>query len=364
MIPLRVTAVVHGGPDSIESTRIRSLSRGYPSDFLRVLFRQEGIDATARAWNRDIAKYPPDLLYILNTAAPGSLLAPWWRMRKSLRYILDTGDAVYEMARTSGIGAGWRLPLLWTFERLAQQHAEVIVVRGTRHRELLQSQGRRQVRVIRDGYAENQVVSPKSVEVLRAKLGLTGRFVLGVMGSTILSPRLGICYGWDLIEALAQLKDLPVAGLIIGDGSGLPWLRERAQTLGVAGRIVFTGRIPYSDVPLYLRLMDTAFSTQTNNLPGQVRTTGKIPEYMAAGRFILASRVGEAELLLPEPMLIDYHGEVDLGYPVRVACRIRTLIASEDLRNLGATLPARVLEHCSYDNLALEWNRLINDLRE
>ena len=38
-------------------------------------------------------------------------------------------------------------------------------------------------------------------------------------------------------------------------------------------RLVFTGRVPYGELPAYLRLMDVALSTQTNNLPGQVRTT-------------------------------------------------------------------------------------------
>jgi glycosyltransferase involved in cell wall biosynthesis len=161
---------------------------------------------------------------------------------------------------------------------------------------------------------------------------------------------------------MAGLEDLPVTALVIGDGPGLPWLRERARVLGVSDRVLFTGRIPYVDVPRYLRLMDVALSTQTNNLPGQVRTTGKVPEYMAAGRFILASRVGEAELLLPGPMLVDYEGEVDRGYPARLAERIRTVFGSDELRGLGSTLPARARELCSYDVLSLEWSRLVEQL--
>jgi hypothetical protein len=117
--------------------------------------------------------------------------------------------------------------------------------------------------------------------------------------------------------------------------------------------MVFTGRIPYDDVPLYLRMMDIALSTQTNNLPGQVRTTGKLPEYMAAERFILASRVGEAALLLPEVMLVDYEGELDSAYPSRLAQRIRLLHRHRSLLEVRLRLPEVARRLCSYDVLSL-----------
>jgi glycosyltransferase involved in cell wall biosynthesis len=290
------------------------------------------------------------------------VLAPWWNLASGARYVLDTGDAVYEMARESGVGAGWKLPLLRVLERLAHRRAAAVVVRGSRHRELLLSRGLRRVEVIRDGYSDRQDVPPGAVAGLRRRLGLEGRFVVGLMGSTVWSPKLGICYGWDLLGALADLGDLPVSGLVIGDGDGLPWLRERACALGVEGRVAFAGRIPYAEVPLGLRALDIALSTQTNNLPGRVRTTGKLPEYMAAGRFILASRVGDAEVLLPEPMLVDYAGTVDTGYPARLAGRVREVHARPDLRALAAALPARARELCSYEVLSAKWSALIESL--
>jgi hypothetical protein len=51
--------------------------------------------------------------------------------------------------------------------------------------------------------------------------------------------------------------------------------------------------------------MDICLSTQTNDVVGWVRTTGKLPLYLAAGRYVLASRVGEAARVLPEEMLVD-----------------------------------------------------------
>ena len=357
-----VTALVHGSRGSIEAIRIRGLSRRLPEDALRLLFREDSRGATAREWNRDLHQHRPDLVYVCNTAVPGAPLAVWSRLTRGVPYVLDTGDAVFERARRSGIGAGLKLPLLWLVETLAQRHASAVVVRGTRHREYLQAQGLSRVVLIRDGYAEQSSATPDAVDQLRAKLGLEGRFVVGVMGSLVFSPRLGICYGWDLVEALSSLKDLPVVAVVIGDGNGRNWLEAKARAEGVHDRIRFCGRIPYAEVPVYLRLMDVALSTQTNNLPGQVRTTGKLPEYMAAERFILASRVGEAALVLPDLMLLDYEGEVDTGYPARLAERIRLLQSQPGLLDLRRSLPGLARELCSYEELSKHWIELVRQL--
>ena len=98
--------------------------------------------------------------------------------------------------------------------------------------------------------------------------------------------------------------------------------------------------------------------------PGQVRTTGKVPEYMAAGRFVLASRVGEAELLLPAEMLLEYNGEVDAGYPDRLAARIRQLVLRPDALSQRENLPARAATTCSYDVLSAQWLELVSRIAQ
>ncbi len=358
----RIAAFVHGGPGSIEAMRVRGLSREMDPGTVHGLYRDGSRSETARRWNAEVRRYQPDLLYVCNTAIPGAPLALSWKLRARLPYILDTGDTIFEMARRSGIGAGPRLPLLWLVETLAERHASAVVVRGTQHREYLLARGHHRVVLIRDGYAEQDSVTPEAVAHLRQSLGLGDRFVFGMMGSLVYSPRLKICYGWDLVEALVHLRDLPVEAVIIGDGDGRPWLEAKAQAAGVRERIRFCGRIPYRDVPVYLRLMDVALSTQTNNLPGQVRTTGKLPEYMAAGRFILASRVGEAALVLPNLMLLEYAGEVDLEYPRRLADRIRLLHTRPELRELRHSLPPMAHQLCSYEVLGKAWRDLVEDV--
>jgi len=349
----------HGGRDSIEAVRARGLSLNYPPDKIHYLWRESGRGQTARDWHREVAAIAPDVLYVINTAMPGLFTARWWRQFHGLPYVIDTGDVVYEMARSAGTYPAWKLPWLRLLENQMLRNAHTVVVRGSEHQAHLRAQGLPRVELIRDGYGEAAPVDTNALEVLRARLGLKGKFVAGVMGSLVQSPRLNICYGWDLVEALAQLGDLPVQGLIIGDGPGRGWLEEQARKHGVGERITFCGRIPYAEVPLYLQLLDVALSTQTNNLAGKVRTTGKLPEYMAAERYILASRVGEAARLLPPEMLIEYAGEVDRSYPQQLAQRIRQLCQNPGLLELRHTLPEVAAQQCSYAVLSRRFREVV-----
>ena len=157
---------------------------------------------------------------------------------------------------------------------------------------------------------------------LRRELGLEGAFVVGLVGSLILSRRHRISYGWDLIEALA-LTDPSVHALIVGDGSGLEPLRQRAAALGVSARCRFVGRVPPARVGAYIGAMNAAISTQTNDIVGRVRTTAKLPLYLSCGCPVLATDVGEAALLLgPHGWTLDYEGVVDRAYPARLAAAI------------------------------------------
>jgi glycosyltransferase involved in cell wall biosynthesis len=359
----RIVVLVHGAADSIEAVRARGLTQQYPRDQARLLWRDQPRFSAWRAWTRAIKAFSPDLLYVVNTAMPGALLACWWRCRQRLPFILDTGDVVYEMAARAGTVARAKLPALKIVESLAQRMADTVVVRGTRHQEFLQRQGYRRVRLIRDGFMPMVDDTAEAEARLKARLGLENQFIVGVMGSLVYSPRLGICYGWDLVRALAQVRDLPIRGLVIGDGPGRGWLENQARAYGVGDRVVFCGRVPYAEVPVYLRLADVVLSTQTNNLPGQVRTTGKLPEYMAAERFILASRVGEAALVLPEEMLLDYEGEVDPEYPCKLAARLRVLCSEP--RRLEARHALRTIaeKEFSYTALSAQFNQVVASVR-
>src|SRR6185369_3625309 len=142
------------------------------------------------------------------------------------------------------------------------------------------------------------------------------------------------------VEVVAAARRGDVVGVVLVRGDGLPRLHALAAARGVADRVIFAE--PADGAPAWQQLaaVDVALSTQTNDVVGRVRTTGKLVQYMAAGRFVLASRVGAAAALLPDEMLVDYHGAWDEGYFARLATRLDTLPDRRVLAERGARLRA------------------------
>jgi glycosyltransferase involved in cell wall biosynthesis len=204
--------------------------------------------------------------------------------------------------------------------------------------------------------------SPRMEEDLRRQYNLDRFTVIGVLGSLIWNPRTQVCYGWDLLEVIERLSDRRVKGLIIGDGSGLMALKMQCAARGLEDRVVFLGRIPYDKLPRFLNLMDICLSTQTNDVAGQVRTTGKLPLYLACGRFVLASKVGEAARVLPPEMLVPYFGSQDSEYPARIAARVEALLDAPEVLQQRERSVLIAQTHFEYDLLADKVRQTIKKL--
>jgi glycosyltransferase involved in cell wall biosynthesis len=168
--------------------------------------------------------------------------------------------------------------------------------------------------------------------------------------------------GWELVELIRLLKGRPVHGVLIGDGSGVPHLREACRRHGLEGQVRFIDRIPYASVPEYLGALDVVLSTQSNDVVGRVRTTGKLPLYMANGRYVLATDVGEASLVLPEEMRVPYEGVVDRGYPARLAERVERLLAQPERLRAGEALVGVARERFDYRVLAARVREVLERL--
>jgi glycosyltransferase involved in cell wall biosynthesis len=276
----------------------------------------------------------PQLCYVFDMAYSGIIAGLIAKMAWGIKLAVDTGDAAYELARSAGLRGPLGLGLTWLMERIALRMADHVVVRGTFHRELLAGRGI-DATVIQDGI-DTKTFSAGQAGDVRARLGLDGVLSVGFLGSLVWSQRLQMGYGWDLVEAIRILRDEPVKGILIGAGTARPILEARAREYGLGDRMLFLDPVPYAEVPRYLAAIDVWLSTQTNDIPGNVRTTGKLPLYLAAGRYVLATDVGEAALVLPPEMRIEYRGTVDQEYPARLADRLRGLIRHRERLAAGA----------------------------
>ncbi|MGL4421290.1 MAG: glycosyltransferase, partial [Gemmataceae bacterium] len=105
--------------------------------------------------------------------------------------------------------------------------------------------------------------------------------VVGIAGALVWSRRRQYCYGLELVEAARHWTRPDAIALIIGDGSGMAELKRRAETLP-PGRVVFTGRLPQSQLPAYYAAMDLASLPQSLDPVGLFRYTTKVSEYLAA----------------------------------------------------------------------------------
>ena len=124
---------------------------------------------------------------------------------------------------------------------------------------------------------------------LAARLGIgAGQVVLGYVSN--LTAYEGVRY---LVQAIADLlkRGHDVRGLIVGDGADRERLVEYAASLGIAERVIFTGRVPHEDVIPYYGLIDIFVVPRTADRVCRLVTPLKPFEAMAAARAVVVSRV-------------------------------------------------------------------------
>ena len=92
--------------------------------------------------------------------------------------------------------------------------------------------------------------------------------------------------GLDVVVAgmVEEFKRYPDLRLVLVGGGGLDkTLRDLVAQLGVSDRVIFTGVVPYSKLPQYLKLADVAINPFRPELLTHVALPHKVLQYMAAG---------------------------------------------------------------------------------
>jgi glycosyltransferase involved in cell wall biosynthesis len=289
---------------------------------------------SAAAMSRKLRSWSPDVTYLVDLAvAP---LAAWLLAGRPGKLVVDTGDAPKDFLKLVSRSRMKHLAAA-LLERIGYGSAAQVVVRGPFHAEALAGHYSAPIEVVPDG-VDLDVFTSRSGTELRQQLGLSDAFVVGVQGNFTWYPALGGGLGWDAVSALQHLADLPVHVVLIGEGPGILELRQLASDAGMPDRLHALGRVSFLLLPDYLALCDVLILTQTNDPSSWVRTTGKLPGYLAVGRPVLASAVGTATQILPESMLLHYDGYWDAAYPQRLAARLRQLYGDPTRIEQGAAL--------------------------
>ena len=125
--------------------------------------------------------------------------------------------------------------------------------------------------------------------VLKSQLSLDGTTVIGFVGSFYAYEGLDLLL--DAFPAmLAKRPDLRV--LLVGGGPQEANLKTQAQRLGIADKVIFTGRVPHSEVSRYYDLIDLLAYPRHSMRLTELVTPLKPLEAMAQGRVFVASDVG------------------------------------------------------------------------
>lgn len=126
-------------------------------------------------------------------------------------------------------------------------------------------------------------------EALAAQLGIAGCQVLGFIGSFYAYEGLNI-----LLDALPAMlaRNPAIRVLLVGGGPQDQQLRQQVQDLGVADKVIFTGRVPHDQVQRYYNLIDVLVYPRLKMRLTDLVTPLKPLEAMAQGRILVASDVG------------------------------------------------------------------------
>jgi glycosyltransferase involved in cell wall biosynthesis len=280
---------------------------------------------------REIERAPVDLIY----QRYGRFT--WAGVESSLRtgaplFLEYNGSEVW-------IGKHWdmsgMIPLLERFERLnLAAAARIFVVSEVERRNLL-----------RAGIADEKiVVNPNGVdtETFRPDIGgVIARRELGVRQDEVLAGFVGTFGPWHgvltLAEAITLLPDdCGIRFLLVGAGRLRAEVERIVRSAGKAERVIFAGHVEHERVPALLDSCDILLSPHVPLADGSefFGSPTKLFEYMAMGKGIVASRLGQiGEVLADEETALL----VEPGNARELSDAILRLSQSRELReDLGA----------------------------
>jgi hypothetical protein len=282
---------------------------------------------------RRLLKERPDLVVLEGTGVGGGVAVILARVLAGIPYVVSSGDAVgpFVAAQSPLLG-----PILGIYERLLCRCAHGFIgwTPYLTGRALTLGAPRSMTAA---GWAPF-IKSSEELEIgrkrIRDQLKISDKeIVVGIAGSLAWNPRVGYCYGYELVEAMKRIHSKNIRALIVGDGSG----RTQLESLTTGARkesIILTGRVPRNEVPDYLAAMDIASLPQSTDQVGSFRYSTKVSEYLASRVPIVTSQI---------PLAYDFDGRWIWRLPGQ---------SPWDPKYISAL--AELLDHVTFDEIKLK----------
>ena len=216
--------------------------------------------------------------------------------RKGIPWILETNAPLFyeskEERKSLALAGLARIMELWAY----RQCDVLICISETLKKILVDSASISSSKIL---------VMPNGVDVSKFTPGeiIPRRFfadipVLGFIGNLIHWQGLGV-----LLDVLAELRDCgkKIGCVVVGDGPQRNEWEEQAKSLDLQEQIVFTGRIPWEDVPTYLAGFDLGYTGQVNLSIGQMYLSPlKLYEYGAMALPVVAAAHEDARRVVDD----------------------------------------------------------------
>lgn len=242
----------------------------------------------------------------------------YWRNRKILGAARI--DLIYErhalfLASTGWLARGRHIPLIvevnelvgdarvrkqpWLsflarrLDRFLFLNASLIVVVSPHLKRRIQALGipGDKILVLPNAVDEQEYAQPADGSVMRKRLGLEGKVVVGFVGWFVAWHRLDLFL--EVFATLAATR--PTLRLVlVGEGPLKVDLQAQIKRLGMEARVVFLGAFPHGEIPEAIAAMDVCVVPHSN----EYRSPIKLFEYMGQGRLVVAPSTEPVEMVV------------------------------------------------------------------
>lgn len=278
--------------------------------------------------SRAALRTPADILHVAKPHPMNSIAALIARNRQRARLVVDCDDLEVANNRFS---SAWQRRLLGVFERRIPKAADAVTTHNDYLRDYFKGMGIAPDKIfdLPNGVDQERfgAIQPSAVQAVRLRYGLTGRQVIGYIGSlSTTSHPLEL-----LLQAFSRIyPHCPDSRLfIVGGGEDYLALQDRAGQLELGPAVIFTGRIQPAEVPAFYAACDMIVDPVEDNLVGKTRLPIKLFESWAAGVPFITADVGDRARVLGDPpagLLVPP------GDPGALAGAIQRLLEQPDLR--------------------------------